>query len=74
MVFYGWLITGIDGDADGITLDLDEVIKLDFSDRYFEDCNYSNLEVLVVGVQYGINYGICLCVVGVLGTFFDLYV
>ena len=49
---YLWLVRhGCDVDADGITLVIDKVIELGFSDRYFEGYNNGKLDVLVTGLQ-----------------------
>ena len=54
----GWLGTYIGVGANGITLVINDVIGLGFSDRYFEVCSDGNLESLVIGVQDGINSGV----------------
>ena len=43
-----------------------------FSDKTFEGYIYGKCEGLMTGVQYGINDGVCWCVVGGLGTDFDV--
>ena len=60
-------------DADGITLGIDEVIELGFSDRYFEFCSDGKLEGFMTGVIDVINYGVGLCIADKLGTGFDGY-
>ena len=52
------LCIGFDLYVDAITLGFDEKIELGCSDRYVGDCNYVNLESLVIGFQDGINYGV----------------
>ena len=54
----GGLVTCFDIDSDRVFLRLDELIELGFSDRYFESCSSGNIEVLVTGVQRGINSGV----------------
>ena len=44
---YGWLGAGFVVDADGITLDIDKLVELGFSDRSFEVCSDGNLGVLL---------------------------
>ena len=52
-------------------LGIDEGIDMGFPDRSFESFIYDKIDVLVIGVQYCINYGVGLCVAGWLGTGFD---
>ena len=65
------LVKGFDGDSYGITLIIDEVIELDFSDRYFEVCGDGKLEGIVKWLRDGINVGVGIFVADGLGTGLD---
>ena len=66
----GWLGTYIGVGANGITLVINDVIGLGFSDRYFEVCSDGKIDGIVIGVQDGIHSGVCVCDVGRLATGF----
>ena len=70
VIFYGWLGTGFDGYADGITFRFDKGIDLGCSD---ECCSDGNIEFLFKWFQDGINGGICWCVAGCSVTVYDWY-
>ena len=76
MVFFwcvfGGLCTGFDGDSDGITLGIYDVIELGLSYWDLYGCIYGNIESLVIGFQYFINADVGWCVSGCLGTGFGI--
>ena len=74
----GWCVVGglgigFDVDADWITLGIDKGIYLGFLDISFEGYNDGKLEVLVIGVQDGINSAIGRCDSEGFGIDFDGY-